>query len=497
MKTRHPFAMRSLLALAGSLVLSAVVSASPAFAEDEATASAPASGEVTGADNAGAPPPAPVPPPIAPSTASAQPAAPAAAPADEAAISAVGIERLRPSAYPGQTRGIKGGSLALTFHGLQWPYMPAPSGGSRFVLGLSGWVWDDVSYMKGKASDTNTNKPQLDKKKAVNQGRYVLRATPTWVSGDWFVQGQGEFVASTNQGIDRKEYGGADTDDLWLRVGKWNLFDVQVGRFEGWEVFHLGMGLDLNTYEREGAKDSGYPVEFYGLTDMQYRPNAASNIAFHLYPLDFLRFELLGQVGSTGAQNSWGGRGVGIFDLGWFKLKGGAEYRKQTDMLASTNARLVSKGFGFSAQFVPHPWVECGFNFAQGYVSKFNSDAMGAQRDLQGSFDRTSYGGFLNARMYFEDFILGLGVINTTKLDMQTATNNPGAYDDVSHLQSFAALQYAIFKQFYVKVVGGYAKSDIAVPRNLDKNKPIEDQERYINSTYTAYSVRVRFSFFY
>jgi hypothetical protein len=505
MKTRHSFAMRSLLVLTGSLVAFAVVSATPAFAEDESPASPPAGDEAVGTDGAGAPPPA-APPPAAPPAAatheslepgpiSAQPAAQPAA-ATEVAITAVGIERLKASAFPGQTRGIKGGSLALTFHGLQWPYMPSPSGGSRFVLGLSGWVWDDISYVKYKPSDTNSNKKQMDQKKAINQGRYVLRATPTWTSGDWFVQGQGEFVATTNQGIDRKEYGGADTDDLWLRVGMWNLFDVQVGRFEGWEVFHLGMGLDLNTYERRGALDDGYPVEFYGLTDMQYRSNAAGNVAFHLYPMDILRFEILGQAGSTTAQNSFGGRAVGILDMGWFKLKGGAEYRKQTDMKASANGRAVSKGYGFSAQFIPHPWIECGLNFAEGYVSVFDSDAQGPQRNLKGSFDRRSYGGFLNGRLYFEDLILGLGVINTTKLDMQTATNNPGAYDDLSHLQSFMALQYAVFKQFYIKVVGSYAKSDIAVPRNLSNNVESE-QERYTKSDFKSYSVRVRFSFFY
>jgi hypothetical protein len=489
--------MRSLLALSGSLVLSAVVSNTPAFAEeDEATASAPAaSGEAAAADNAGAPQTAPVPPPIAPSTAPTQPAPLAAAPADQAAITAVGIERLKPSAYPGETRGIKGGSLALTFHGLQWPYMPARSGGSNFVLGVSGWVWDDISYARYTAGKTNTNKDNLDRNKATNQGRFVLRATPTWTSGDWFLQGQGEFVATTNQGIDRKEYGGADTDDLWLRVGMWNLGDVQIGRFEGWEVFHLGMGLDLNTFERKGAADSGY-AEYYGLTDLQYRANSAGNVAVHLYPMDILRFEILGQVGSSTSQNSVGTRVVGIFDLGWFKLKGGAEYRKQTDLKRSSPGYDVSKGFGFSAQFVLNPWVECGLNFAQGYVDSWNEKK---QHNFKGSFDRMSYGGFLNARLYFEDLVLGLGVINSQTRDLYQEAGNvdPNANNEFSHLQGFAALQYAIFKQFYVKVVGSYAKAEATVPLARDATKTDAEQIKSKTIDIKDYSIRVRFSYFY
>ena len=32
------------------------------------------------------------------------------------------------------------------------------------------------------------------------------------------------------------------TDDLWIRFGAWNAWDVKVGRFEAWEVYHTGHG---------------------------------------------------------------------------------------------------------------------------------------------------------------------------------------------------------------------------------------------------------------
>lgn len=500
MKTSHSFSMRSFLTLTGSLVVFAVGASTPAFAEEEAATSAPAGGEAAAVDNAppppAAPPPAAAPGSLEPAPLPEKPATPAAANAEEATITTIGIERLKASAFPGKTRGIKGGSLALTYHGLQWPYMPSPSGGSRFVLGISGWVWDDVSYSNFTASESNARKPQLDQKKAINQGRFVLRATPTWTSGDWFVQGQGEFVATTNQTIDRGEVGGADTDDLWLRIGMWNLGDVQVGRFEGWEVFHLGMGLDLNTFEREGAKDKD-SAEFYGLTDMQYRSSAAGNLAFHLYPMDLLRFEFLGQAGNTGSQNSYGGRAVGIFDMGWVKLKAGTEYRKNKDMKkANSKASIVSKGIAVSAQFVLHPWVECGINFAEGYTDTW--DATG-QHNFGGSYDRRSYGAFLNARLYFQDLILGLGAINSTKRDLYTEAGNvdPNANHEYSHLQSFVALQYAIFQQFHIKLVWNYAKSEASMPVTFDTRKPKEEQDKFSKSNVKEQGIRVRFSYFF
>jgi len=221
---------------------------------------------------------------------------------DPASITEVGVQRLPASAYPEPyTRGLQYGSLALTFHGLQWPYMPA-AGDSRFVLGLSGWGWVDTSYEKFSPWGNNNNISSDRIAYWIQQARLVFRVTPTYSLGNgWFIQGQAEMVATENQTITRSDTGGADTDDLWLRIGQWNKWDFTLGRFEGWEVFHLGMGLDLNTFERDGAIGPGDPGNgtglkpvFYGLTDNQYRPaGATGNAAVHYYPTRYLRFEML------------------------------------------------------------------------------------------------------------------------------------------------------------------------------------------------------------
>ena len=136
-------------------------------------------------------------------------------------------------------------------------------------------------------------------------GPVLLRITPTYAFSDGlFIQGQVELVGTLDQSLRATDFGGADTDDLLLRVGKWNSWDFQVGRFEGWEVFHLGMGLDQNTFERAGAvgrRLSSFGISFYGLTDNQFRPagRGGQHAAIHLYPLPYLRFELLGMAGTV------------------------------------------------------------------------------------------------------------------------------------------------------------------------------------------------------
>src|SRR6187551_2803059 len=85
-----------------------------------------------------------------PATSDAEPVAPEAAPAAPSApgqVVAIGVERLPGSAYPEpQVRGIQGGSLWMTFHGLQWPYMPAVGGDGTTRIGFSGSGWVDTSY---------------------------------------------------------------------------------------------------------------------------------------------------------------------------------------------------------------------------------------------------------------------------------------------------------------------------------------------------------------
>jgi len=107
-------------------------------------------------------PPAPPPPPPTPVGKMPPPLQPANAPATvpEVAepVTKIGVVRLPASAYPAfQIRGLTHGSLWLTFHGMQWPYLPNLAAGERFVIGMSGWGWVDTSYQKFGPSSTDTS----------------------------------------------------------------------------------------------------------------------------------------------------------------------------------------------------------------------------------------------------------------------------------------------------------------------------------------------------
>src|SRR4029078_13529029 len=103
------------------------------------------------------------------------------------------------------------------------------------------------------------------------KARALVRSPPTYTPGASFVRVQAELVANNNQTLARLD--APDTDDLWLRFGSWKSWDVQVGRFEAYPLPHFGMGLDLNTIERQGALDENQkqPVDFYYGNTLYYR----------------------------------------------------------------------------------------------------------------------------------------------------------------------------------------------------------------------------------
>ena len=352
----------------------------------------------------------------------------------------VGAQRLPPSAYPElQTRGLKYGSLWLTFHGMQWPYMPSVVGGPRFVIGLSGWGWIDNAYEKFAPWGNNTNIEADRIKYWKQQARMLFRVTPTYaLDREHFIQGQVELVGTGDQTISRSDVGGADTDDLYLRFGKWNAWDVQFGRFEGWEVFHLGMGLDQNTFERQGAVgpgESAYPISFYGLTDNQFRPlGAAGNVALHYYPLPILRVELLGMAGSLSGP-AYATRPVAILDLGWLKLKGGVEYKRLSDQHEGSKGYTDSRGGGGSIQLVFDPRLELGVSGAYGLVDRVAQDGT---VDEKGSNTTYSVGGFANAQL-IEDLVIGGGV-NYTYLEDTHFDPMLHRVEHFNHTQTFGAI---------------------------------------------------------
>ncbi|RYZ02737.1 MAG: hypothetical protein EOO73_30725 [Myxococcales bacterium] len=407
-----------------------------------------------------------------PTTEEAQPAAePAAEPVKEApppkapdkpapsqspvlAAPAVAVEVLPGDAYPApRVRGIRGGSLWMNMHGHQWPYLPATAGGPATRVGFSGSVWVDNSYRAVKSGIPDTD-PSVHEWR--QQARMVLRFTPTYDVGNrWFVQGQGELalIGSAPAGLNDA----INADDLYVRVGKWNTVDLTVGRFQGWEIMHLGMGLDLFTVERQGAfTQNNTPVDLYGVTDLWDRTTGPGKAAVHYYATNFLRFELLGLVGAA-TRNQLGTRPVGILDLGWLKLKVGGEYERQTpgQQSADLKGSVTKRGFGGALQFVFDPYLELGVNAAQQLVDTNNNQGV---VDTGQSTTRTSLGGFINGRVV-DSLLVGGGAYYTHEhnLNVNAAT---GENDIRKQTQLYGAVQYTFWDRFYTKFVFAYADAE-------------------------------------
>jgi hypothetical protein len=391
------------------------------------------------------------------------------------------VVHLGPESFPGRLRGLYGGSLWLepTFTGLQWPYM------AHTGIGVSGNVWIDSGYetiVRGQDQIPNSSM-------YLQQGRGVLRVTPTFVRGLLFVQGQAELVGNLCQAANDvcKNAGTFTTDDLWVRVGQWNRWDLKVGRFEAWEVYALGMGLEPYTFERLGAGNFGVetftapPLEaptLYALNYLHDRPTdglAVGYAALHAYATEFLRFELLAKLGtdnnradnSTGDTPStyFGGRPTAIFDVGWFKFRIGAEYQRRSPVTQTVEpgtpghkkdaaAKRTQKGAGASIQFVIDPVIEFGVSAAIGQQQDI--DAM-AREVPENSFTTTSVGVFANVRPA-RLWLAGVGANWTAQTDSYLAANST-VNDYSRHLQGFVALQYLLAGQLFIKADVGLAQA--------------------------------------
>ena len=434
------------------------------------------------------PPPAPVPP----------------APPEEETLPSFAppptqyVEHVGPSTYPGASRGLYGGSLWIepSFHGLQWPHM------TKTGLGLSGSVWVDSSYQ----SITSESPSVMNSTRYLQQARAVLRVTPTYVSGRFFIQAQVEAVASGCQGTgtaftcdDKGKATSIDTDDLWVRVGQWNIWDLKAGRFEGWEVYHTGMGLDINTLERRGALLSTgqalpdySPPDYYGVNFIHDRPKGfgVGYLALHGYPTSYLRMEVLAELGTdnvsgtavSGTDNSnigdnyLGTRPVAILDLGWVKFKAGYEYEKRTRNVQYNNTdpaygpvgktsykyNYTKQGYGGAVQFVLEPYAEFGANIAQGSQVYIGDDGT---HDPKQNYTWTTVGGFANIRVgslarlhLLDDLLVGGGLHWTTRYDTYRSGDNPADY--AGHMQAFGAIQYLLARQLFIKAVMAYSRAD-------------------------------------
>src|SRR5690606_35437644 len=138
------------------------------------------------------------------------------------AVSFVGIELLPfksffPEGYP--VRGITNGSMWRNFQGLQIPYMPKIDNKPSLRIGVSGYIWNDLSTAHIDADERLAESNVNDQIRWTTQTRGLIRFTPTFnASNGWFAQGNAELVLSGDMTADPSTGVLATTDDLWVRA---------------------------------------------------------------------------------------------------------------------------------------------------------------------------------------------------------------------------------------------------------------------------------------
>jgi len=84
--------------------------------------------------------------------------------------------------------------------------------------------------------------------------------------------------------------------------------------------------------------------------------------------------------------------------------------------------------------------------------------------------------------------MFGIGGLFTRDVDQKALSSSAGLVtDDYWLWQSFAAVQYVVFQQLYVKLVGSYSRAHFVQASAIPA--PTYDNEMY--------SVRLRFSFYF
>jgi hypothetical protein len=337
---------------------------------------------------------------------------------------------------------------------------------------LSGGLELDVGYAKYTFDpEENPQHPHEDFYDL--RGRFVVGPTlhHDFGSSGFFVEAKAQLVAWVRE---RDEDYQINVDDVYGQVGgplvlpalgKAGNWDLTVGRFMTWRVYHKGLGFDLYTLEDNGAPrtfgtvtgDAEFATHTYEVNYIYLRnageptnTETAGRAALHYFPTRSLGFELTGLYGQSNAEgaNTIGGRFAADFHdrIGpvMLRLSAAAEDRfekpyapviNQTGIDANGEPIYVEcddcgvqdhKGLG-GGGIVKFAIVEVGGGFAKGWdiVHEPNSTSDGSARVEEGTGERMSYGGYLQldpgSLLFKRPLIIGAGLHRTEKsLDNRT-----------------------------------------------------------------------------
>ena len=264
------------------------------------------------------------------------------------------------------------------------------------------------------------------------RGRFVVGPTLQHRFGaddSWFVAARGEVVAWVRE---RTNYQ-VNADDVYGQVGKKGLWDLKLGRFQSWRVYHKGAGFDLYTIEDQGAcgslstscsQESGVFAPHTYEVNFNYYREAAGKAAVHIYPAPWAGIELLGLMGNSDGPNQLGGRAAAIVHFPYVRGSAAVEYRatrppRENDPTCPKCGNVSDAvGFGGGLELTIKP-VAVGINYAQGKETRYGNTTGVLDKDA--SATRTSLGGYaefdVGSLAFARSLILGFGLNRTEVLD--------------------------------------------------------------------------------
>lgn len=298
---------------------------------------------------------------------------------------------------------------------------------SKSTLAWHGGLEADATYAGYSNKDVDPPQGFYDMR-----GRFVVGPTVQHrFGGDdtWFVAARGEMVAWLRE---RGSYQ-INADDVYGQFGKKGLFDLKLGRFQSWRVYHKGAGFDLYTIEDQGACSSlstscslesgSFGPHTYEVNYNYYR-EPAGKAAVHIYPTPWSGIELLGLMGNSDGPNQLGGRAAAIVHFPFVRASAGVEYRatrppKEPAATCPKCGNVADNlGFGGGIELTIKP-VAVGVNGAQGKYETYNNTT--GVLDTDASSTRTSLGGYaefdVGSLTFERSLVLGFGLNRTEVLD--------------------------------------------------------------------------------
>lgn len=299
------------------------------------------------------------------------------------------------------------------------------------------------------------------------RGRFVVGHMLDHPFGDsgYYLRATGQLVAWARE---KERLYQINVDDVYGEFGSRGKWDIQVGRFMTWRVYHKGLGFDLYTLEDNGASATppisnasfvvhSYEVDYIYLRNSPYvGGEVAGRGAVHLYPTDFLGVELATAYGlaQNEAANTIGGRLAVDLNLDFLRITAAGEYRKQTRTAPLFEPGMMGQGYvecsncsdsdnkgvggGAIVKLAP---VELGGGFAKGWDRAFKLSGGGtgkAEAEPAGSGSRMSFGGYaqfdIGTLVFQRALIVGAGMHRTEWI----LDNNNQQYHD--QLAAYIAL---------------------------------------------------------